>query len=80
MEELQMKKRFVGPAILAYLESKGISQAWLARKIGKSRATLHAMLHSLRDINAEEYFNICNALEVPVSTFESERKKEGGAA
>jgi transcriptional regulator with XRE-family HTH domain len=80
LEEQKKKQRFIGPAILAYLTSKGISQSWLSRETGIGRGTMHDMLHGNRDIKAEEYFFICAALDLPVSHFEKEKEREDGAA
>jgi transcriptional regulator with XRE-family HTH domain len=73
------KQRHLGPAILKYMEDHGISQAWLMRKLGVGRSTIHAMLHGQRDIKADEYYTICELLQVPVARFEAELRREGKA-
>lgn len=48
------------------LESKGISQTWLAKLIGKSFCIVNAYACNRRQPNLEVLFNIAKALEMDV--------------
>ena len=52
-----------------YLEQQGISNAWLSEKTGLSNSALSTMFNLKRELKADEYFKICNALKVPVGRF-----------
>ena len=58
-----------GRNIKNYLISKGISQTYVANKTGIPISTLNAILNGNRKLLAEEYFVICQALDVPLETF-----------
>lgn len=72
------KQRHVGSAIYQYMKEKGLKQTVIARKAGIRISPFNCMLHDKQNIRAEEYFAICQALEVSLDTFE--RGKDGGAA
>jgi len=59
----------VGKKIKEYLMKKGISQTYVSSKTGIPISTLNAALNGNRKILAEEYFLICQVLEVPLDTF-----------
>ena len=59
----------IGKAIKIYILARGISQTFISSKTGISISTLNAILNDNRGLSAEEYFIICNALEVPLETF-----------
>lgn len=48
------------------LESKGISQTWLAKQIGKSFCIVNAYACNRRQPNLEVLFDIAKALEMDV--------------
>jgi predicted XRE-type DNA-binding protein len=68
------KKKYVGAAILAYIRRRGFIQKRIAQKAEIPQNTFNDMMHGRRDIHAEEYFRICDALGEPVSTFKEEPK------
>ena len=59
----------VGKFIKQYLISKGITQTFISEKTGISITTLNAIMNGNRGLLAEEYFTICEVLEVPLDTF-----------
>lgn len=59
----------VGIKIKAYLESKGISQAFLSKKSGIAPAKLNLVLNGKRGLTISEYETICWVLELGVETF-----------
>jgi transcriptional regulator with XRE-family HTH domain len=63
----------IGLHIKEYLKSKGISQTYVAKKIGIATNIFNAMLNGNRSISAAEYFAICEALEVPLETFKPKK-------
>lgn len=62
-----------GKKIKEYLKENGISQTFVATKTGMSISILNAALNGNRKILAEEYFLICQALDVPLDTFVDNR-------
>lgn len=68
-------KNNTGPRIKKYLNEKGITQAFLSRKTGISEDVISRILNGNRNMSAEEYFLICEALNVPLNVF----YKKGGA-
>lgn len=48
------------------LESKGVSQTWLAKQIGKSFCIVNAYACNRRQPNLEVLFDIAKALEMDV--------------
>lgn len=58
-----------GHKIKEYIKSKGISQTFVSNKTGIPISTLNAVLNGNRKLMAEEYFVICQALDVPLDTF-----------
>jgi transcriptional regulator with XRE-family HTH domain len=65
-------EEMTGKKIKEYLSNKGISQTFVANKTGIPISTLNAALNGNRKILAEEYFLICQALEIPLDTFVKE--------
>ena len=59
----------VGANIKAYLEQNGISQSYLARKIGVQQNTLNYWLNKSTKIDVLDYDSICEALGVGLDTF-----------
>lgn len=55
--------------IKKYLESKGISQAYLSRETGIAFSKLNLSLNGFRKLTIEEYETICFVLGVEVGTF-----------
>lgn len=62
----------IAERIYQYIEDNDIKHASVAKKIGMSRQTLCNKLKGRSDITAEEYFDICHALDVSISTFETD--------
>lgn len=58
----------VGHNIMNHLEAWGISQTWLANKIGVSRQNLNRMLY-VNDLKLSQYLKICEALGVKIGRF-----------
>lgn len=67
----------VGIRIKNYLESKGISQAFLSSKSGIPPAKLNLALNSKRKLSLSEYEAICWVLDVGVDEFMAPRPPEG---
>lgn len=59
----------LGPKIKKYLHDNGIKQSYISEKTNLSIPILNAMLNGNRKITAEEYFLICDALNVNVEFF-----------
>lgn len=59
----------LGTKIKKYLHDNGIKQSYISEKTNLSIPTLNAMLNGNRKITAEEYFLICDALNVNVEFF-----------
>lgn len=63
--------------IRRYMDDRSIKQAPIARKAGMTKQKLSRSLNGKRDITADEYLEICHALEVPVNTFDICSSAEG---
>jgi transcriptional regulator with XRE-family HTH domain len=61
--------RYVGSAMLAYIKEKGLKQVRIADKAHLRSSAFNEMLHGKRDITAETYFAICEAIEAPLTQF-----------
>lgn len=59
--------------IKQYLIDHGISQTFVARKIGKNFASFNLIMNGKRKLNADELIAICDVLGVSVDLF---REKE----
>lgn len=59
----------LGESIKLFMKGKKIKQKFLAEKLQVSNSTLNAMLNGNRKITAEEYFKICEFLNVRLETF-----------
>lgn len=59
----------VGQRIKRYLSENGIKQSFLSEKTNIPQPTLVAMLSETRKIEVMEYFRICQALKVDMTTF-----------
>ena len=55
--------------IASYLEKNGIKQTFLAERTGITPIAISTMLNLKRDISAEEYISICDALNVTLDFF-----------
>ncbi len=55
--------------IKAYLEDKGITQAFLSRKTGIQTTKLNLALNGARRLSLEEYSLICGVLGVDTNFF-----------
>ena len=58
--------------IKSYMEERGIKQSFLKEPLGMTASTLNALLNGNRKLSAEEYFKICDALDVPLEYFRKE--------
>lgn len=59
----------VNKKISDYLNSNGITQAFVSRETGISVPKLNLALNDKRKLSLTEYELICGALHVPVDTF-----------
>lgn len=64
----------LGKKIKQYLNEKGLKQSYLSAKCGFPQPILSAMLNGERKITAEEYMNICHALDVDLSMFDDNQE------
>lgn len=55
--------------IKRYLEDNGIKQTFLQKHLNMGLSTLNALLNDNRRVTADEYFKICNALNLPLDYF-----------
>lgn len=60
----------IGIKVKRYLDENGIKYSFLSEKIGMPMNVLSPLLSGKRKMSVEEYFAICEALGVPVDTFE----------
>lgn len=67
----------LGERLKNYIEQNGIKQTFLADKTGMSPQTINAILNNGRKIEATEYYNICNALNLSLE-FLFQSDKEAG--
>lgn len=70
----------VGMKIKGYLESKGVSQAFLSTKSGIPPAKLNLALNGKRRLSLPEYESICWALGVGVDTFMEPKPPKSNAS
>lgn len=68
--------RLIGIKVKKYLDENGIKYSYLSEKIGMPMNTLSLLLNGKRKMSVEEYFMICEVLELPVNTFEPNGEKE----
>lgn len=54
------------------METRGIKQSFLKEPLNMTSSTLSALLNGSRKLSAEEYFKICDALDVPLEYFKNE--------
>jgi transcriptional regulator with XRE-family HTH domain len=59
--------------IKEFIKERGISQTLLQQLLGISASSFRAMLNGKRGINVDEYFMICNLLNVPLDYFRPEQ-------
>ena len=62
----------VGERIKAYTQERGIKQRFLAEKADVDDSKMSKILNGTQEIGLFEYFNICQALDVPMETFMTE--------
>jgi len=58
--------------IKKFMEERGIKQSFLKEYLGVTASTVNALLNGNRGISAEEYFKICDTLNVPLDYFREE--------
>ncbi len=61
----------LGKAIQEYLEATHRKQTLLCETLGLSQSTVSEILKDKRTITANEYFKICDALDVPLEKFKN---------
>lgn len=59
----------LGLKIRDYMDNKGIKQTFLAEKTGLSLQAINTILNGSRKIEANEYYEICKALDKPLDFF-----------
>ena len=59
----------IGSEIKAYLDQNGIKQKVIAEKNNMSIQTFNAILNEQRKLGAEEYFQLCKSIGVPIDYF-----------
>lgn len=59
----------LGVKVKEYIVQTGLKIGVVAERAGIPVNTFSAMLNGKRRITAEEYFSICNALNVPLEKF-----------
>lgn len=72
MDVVSSSNLTVGGKIKQYMLSKGISQSFISSKTGIQVGVLNAILNSKRKLYAEEYFAICEVLDVQLAMFKAE--------
>ena len=65
----------LGLKIKAYMDARGIKQTFLADKTNMGLTTINAILNGNRKIEANEYYDICKALDKPLDFFFQEEKQ-----
>lgn len=63
--------------IKEYIKKRGIRQTFLQRLLGISPSSCSAMLNGKRGISVDEYFTICNVLNVPLDYFKPDSLQKG---
>lgn len=66
----------IGIKVKQYLDENGIKYSFLSEKIGIPMNVLSPLLNGKRKMSVEEYFLICNALELPVIHLNQKRRCE----
>ena len=59
----------IGAKIRAYLEERGIKQAFLVERTGLNANIISDICLGNRKVDCIEYYKICKALGVPLETF-----------
>lgn len=62
----------IGKMIKEYLESKGITQSFVAKKTDLTATQISDICNGKCQITVPVYYRICKALEVPLDTFLNE--------
>ena len=65
----------VGLKVKKYLDENGIKYSFLSEKTGIPMNILSPLLNGKRKLSAEEYFVICEVLELPADTFKPEEQE-----
>ena len=55
--------------IKRFMEERGIKQSFLKERLGMTASSVNALLNGNRGRSAEEYFKMCDALNVPLDYF-----------
>jgi putative transcriptional regulator len=72
---IELTKRFKMNQIKEVLKEKGISQTWLAEKMGKSYPTINEYARNKRQPSLEDLYKIADILNVSVAELLIENKK-----
>lgn len=68
----------IGLKVKEYLDENGIKYSFLSEKVGIPMNVLSPLLNGKRKMSVEEYFTICEALNLPVDTFEPDENDSDG--
>ena len=66
----------LGALIKQYIEDKGLKQIRIAEKAGIGPSRFNELLNSKRQLEATEYFKICDVLGVPIELFAKQLYKK----
>lgn len=69
-----MDEQTVGERLLTILKEKGVSQAELARRSGRSKSAISDVISGRRNMAAEFATDLANALQIPPVIFFSQMK------
>ena len=61
--------------IQAYIKEKGFNQTAIGRKAGLTKMAMSSAMNGKRNLTAEEYVAICNALEVDLDFFTKQEEE-----
>ena len=67
----------MGEKIKKFLVEHGITQTFIAKSTGLTDQVISDICNKGRKIDCEEYFKICQALNVPLDYFFVEKAEEG---
>lgn len=70
---MALTEKVIASRIKGYMAEHGIKQVFLVDKLDVHSSTVSDWLNGRRGINVISYAQICDALDVPLNTFLSER-------
>lgn len=68
----------IGQQIKSEIEHQGLSQSFVAKKIGISVQTMNGICNDRQGIPLDAYFKICDVLGVPLEYFREQSKAKVG--